>query len=368
MSFFSEYRQVTKWLQEKHQIVFYAESRHYYQYFRQLINDLLNNGHTIYYITSDDEDPLLRQSDTSLRVIYVKWMLGFLFSRLKANVLIMTMPDLGNFLFKKSPYVDTCIYMFHAAVSTHQQYRKDAFRNYDCIFCTGSYQEQEIRKTETLYLQKPKELIAYGYPLFDELSKKIVKTAEVKTILVAPSWYEGCIFDTCIEELMVQLSKLPYKVIFRSHPEYEKRKKKNFQKIQKLISASKMMSIDDMPDITDRLSVSDILITDRSGIAFEFAFGTGRPVLFIETSLKQTNPDWPEIQIEPLENSLRSEMGITLLPSELNKLGEKLALLENFTTGFSEKMQVLKKEIFFNSPDNYRRGVDFIAKKINKKE
>jgi YidC/Oxa1 family membrane protein insertase len=167
---------------------------------------------------------------------------------------------------------------------------------------------------------------------------------------------------------MVQLSKLPYKVIFRSHPEYEKRKKKNFQKIQKLISASKMMSIDEMPDITERLPASDILITDRSGISFEFAFGTGRPVLFIETSLKQTNPDWPEIQIEPLENSLRSEMGITLLPSELNKLGEKLALLENFTTGFSEKMQVLKKEIFFNSPDNYRRGVDFIAKKINKKE
>jgi len=365
MSFFSEYKQVNKLLQQKQQVVFYAESRHYYQYFERLVNDLLVNDTAIYYITSDANDPLLTANKGNMKVIYVKWMLGFLFSKIRADVMVMTMPDLGNFLFKRSAGVGTYIYIFHAAVSTHQQYREKAFFNYDAIFCTGEYQLKEIRAAEKLYNLPEKQLIQYGYPLLDRVNKNS-NEKERPVLLVAPSWFEGCIFDVCIEELLTQLSKLPYTIILRSHPEYEKRKKKDFKAIQQLVSEYNTMSIDTTPNVTDRLCSTNILITDRSGIAFEFAFGTGRPVLFIETALKLINPQWKDLNIPPVENELRPELGIIVLPGELEQIAEKIKELEESSNGFAEKIQKLKQTTFYNAEQSYKTGSDYVLSKIAK--
>src|SRR5690349_2074797 len=121
MGFFSEYKLVNQLIREKHAVVFYAESRHYFTYFEELINELLRCNVRIIYITSDKTDPLLTRQNDLLQVFHIKWMLGFLFKKINAKCMIMTMPDLDNFLFKRSPGVDQYIYMFHAAVSTHQQ-------------------------------------------------------------------------------------------------------------------------------------------------------------------------------------------------------------------------------------------------------
>jgi YidC/Oxa1 family membrane protein insertase len=368
MGFFTEYRQVNQLLKEKQPVVVYAESRHYYPYFGQLIGDLIAAGIPVCYISSDAGDPLLANCPAGMKVLYVKWMLGTLFSRLQADVFVMTMPDLGNYLFKRSPGVKNYIYIFHAAVSTQQQYRKEAFFNYDTIFCTGSYQQQELRKAEELYGLKPKNLVAYGYPLLDEIKKRTAESRPGKTrestLLIAPSWFEGCIFDTCIEELVKQVSALPCQVIFRSHPEYEKRKRKSFKAVQQMISNCQNMFIDDLPDVTDRLPLADILITDRSGIAFEFAFGTGRPVLFIDTALKETNPSWRELGIEPIENSMRKELGISVSPSALETIPARIRELEQLQQGFAAKMDGLRQHVFYNSGESYKKGVDTILDQL----
>lgn len=369
MSFFSEYTQVNRWLQQKQQVVFYSESRHYFIYFKKLIDDLLAEpGISICYVTSDKNDPLLAKAPAGMNVLYVKWMLGFLFSRIRADVMIMTMPDLDNFLFKRSPGVGTYVYMFHAAVSTHQQYRKKAFFHYDAVFCTGEYQLREIRKAEELYGQKQKTVIPYGYPLLDELNSHSSITAgnDQFTILIAPSWFGGCILDTCIEELLQLLSKLPCKIILRSHPEYAKRKKKEFRKIQQLIAKNPSMSMDELPNVLDSLRSADILITDRSGIAFEFAFGMRKPVLFIDTAYKQMNPDWKELGIEPMENSLRSSLGVTISPDELEKLSQKINELTALQPGFADEISEFSQKTFYNSKEAYRLGVDYIMGKIRK--
>jgi hypothetical protein len=367
MSFFSEYKQVNQLVKRKQQVVVYAESRHYFQYFEKLITDLLANSKLeICYITSDAGDPLLTNAPARIKPVYVKWMLGFLFSKIRADVMILTMPDLDNFLFKRSKGVGTYIYLFHAAVSTHQQYRKEAFFNYDTIFCTGPYQEEEIRLAEKLYAQKEKTVIPYGYPLFDSIGKRREEQSGTKNdrvILIAPSWFEGCIFDTCLEELLNRLENLPYKIILRLHPEYEKRKKKEFRRIQRLVAAKSNIMIDDLPNVTDRLSVSDILITDRSGIAFEFAFGTGKPVLFIETALKETNPDWRELDMPPIENSIRSKLGIVVLPNELDQLPRHLKELEDYTAEFPGRIKELREELFYNSEESYKKGWEYVISK-----
>lgn len=128
MNFFAEYHSVQKILKTQHQVVVYSESRHYHQYFESLLLDIAENSSLrILYITSDKNDPLLTVSLQKMQVVYIKQFLGFLFAKIKAGTMIMTMPDLNNFLYKRSPQVQKYIYLFHAAVSTHLQYKEKAF-------------------------------------------------------------------------------------------------------------------------------------------------------------------------------------------------------------------------------------------------
>lgn len=365
MSFFSEYKTVNYLIRKKYQVVFYSESGHYFQVFQPIMDELIKRNVRICYITSDPKDCLLEQRySRGFEVFYIKWMLAFLFTHLNAEIVIMTMPDLGNFLYKKSTKVGSYIYIFHAAVSTHQQYRKEAFVHYDCIFCTGEYQHLELTKAERLYGYPQKDLIRYGYPLLETLKSKKKEVGEGPIVLIAPSWFNGCIFDTCIDEILEQLSFLSYKVIIRPHPEYKKRNKIRYNKISAFIKKNPKMEIDDSPDVGDSLIKADYLITDRSGIAFEYAIGIGNPVLFIETLPKEKNKNWRDIEIEPIENRIRQELGIIINLHEINKLPEKLKEIKKITHGFIEKMDLVKEMFFYNRKIGLQEGLNYILKKI----
>lgn len=369
MGFFSEYREINRLLKEKQAVVFYAESRHYYPYFEKLLSDLLKGADlTVCYITSDKKDPLLQQAPAGMRVICCKWMLGFLFKQLRTDVLVMTMPDLGNYFLKRSAGVGRYVYVFHAAVSTHLQYSKHAFDNYDTIFCTGEYQVQEIRRAEELYQLPAKKLVPYGYPLFAKLGQeqKAAKANAKPVILLAPSWFAGCIFETCIEELLRALSKLNCTVLVRSHPEYEKRYPSRFRQIKKMMAGYPGMQADTNTDVIESILAADILITDRSGIAFEFSFGAGKPVLFIDTALKETNPNWQAFGIEPVENKYRSQMGISISPSELKLLPEKLEELKEFAEPFRDRVKTMAETIFYMGELYYQNGVASIRESVEK--
>jgi CDP-Glycerol:Poly(glycerophosphate) glycerophosphotransferase len=371
MSFFLEYRNAKTILAQRHPIIFYSENRYSYQYFEKLINDLLHQTELpILYITSDKTDPLLSAPLPRMQVVYIKSFLGWTFLNLKADVIIMTMPDLNNFLYKKSDAVTCYIYMFHAAVSLHQQYNEKAFFHYDAFFCTGQYQTNELKRLEKEYFLIEKDSIPYGYPLFDAIKKKYTqrnKTEEQnKTyqILIAPSWYPSCIFETCMEELIQQLIKLPYKIFIRPHPEYIKRSRKKYSALKKKISKIHHVYFDESADIIQSLIQTDLLITDRSGIAFEYAFGTCRPILFIDTPPKISNQQWQKIGINPIENKIRAQIGFSILPTDLSTIHQKINQLKNSEPHFANEIKRLQEILFFNKSDSYKRGIDYILSKI----
>jgi YidC/Oxa1 family membrane protein insertase len=370
MNFLTEYNAVQKILKERHQLVVYAESRHYYQYFESLLQDVLNNSSIqILYISSDKNDPILNASGDRMQVVYIKQFLGLLFPKIKADIMIMTMPDLNNFLYKRSSHVQEYIYVFHAAVSTHLQYREKAFFYYDSIFCTGPYQEKELRKAEITYGLPAKELISYGYPLMDSIKRKYEAlpprvSNSRKKILIAPSWFEACILETCIERLVQELSRLDYEIDIRSHPEYIKRLPKKYKGLKKIVSDLPNVHFDEAPEVLTSLIDADILITDRSGIALEYAFGTYRPVLFIDTPLKISNPNWQKLGLEPIENDIRSMIGMSVLPDEISTIPQKLHQLESDKEKYRSKLEELEREIFFNSPQSYAHGLDYILQNL----
>lgn len=366
MSFLTEYKSVQTILRDHHQVVVYAESSHYHQYFTSLLDDIINNSSLqILYITSDKNDPLLHTSFERIQVVFIKQFLGLLFPKIRADMMIMTMPDLNNFLFRRSALIRKYIYVFHAAVSTHLQYREKAFFHYDAIFCTGPYQERELRASEKIYGLQAKELIQYGYPLLDTIKKRFntlpaLGAGARQRILVAPSWFESCIFETCIEPLVSELSKLKHQIYIRSHPEYIKRLPKRYKALKKMAGKLSNVYFDESRDVIGAIIEADILVTDRSGIAFEYAFGTYRPVLFVDTSLKISNPNWQKLTMEPIENALRSRMGVSILPTEISGIAQKLDLLMSSRENYKTSLPELEKQVFFNSPQAYKQGLNYI--------
>ena len=75
-------------------------------------------------------------------------------------------------------------------------------------------------------------------------------------------------------------------------------------------------------DSEESFHEADLLVTDWSGSAYEYAFGTERPVLFIDTPAKIRNEDWQELKIEPFEVRLRPKVGQVLPPQNLDSLSQ----------------------------------------------
>ena len=62
----------------------------------------------------------------------------------------------------------------------------------------------------------------------------------------------------------------------------------------------------------DSLHESDLMISDWSGAALEYAFGLNKPVLFVDVPRKVNNLDYEELGIEPFEAEMREKIGIIM--------------------------------------------------------
>ena len=236
----------------------------------------------------------------------------------------MTMPDLDLYQVKRSRNPVKHVYVFHGVGSIHLQYNKKAFDSYDTIFCLGPYDCKELRCAEELYHLPAKELVETGYywiqKIFRDHQNFPAPGKDSTRILVAPSWHDENILAFCLTELLAALENTAYHVTLRPHPETIKRNWRLVESIQRQIEGRYNLALE--LDMVSGMSIhqADLLITDWSAISFEYAFGTERPVLFIDTPCKIQNQDYGELGIEPIEFSARAEIGRALAPAELGAL------------------------------------------------
>jgi len=338
-------------------ITCYSENEIYYRYFEGIIDALIKkNGKDISYLTSDPNDRVFTAGNPRLHPFFVKDLLQTALNKFDGKVLLMTVPDLNHPRYlKRAPDSAQHIYVFHAMVSTHLQYKKGAFDFYDAILCVGPYHVEEIKRTEKIHKVKPKTLIECGYPFLEKIYRehqeylKEQKQQGKKKILIAPTWGKVCILNSCIVELLDALAKAEeYEVILRPHPEFIKREPKKASLLAKKIQEVPGASYEEKHLSTRTLHEADVLITDQSGIAFEYALGTERPVLFIDTPLKIRNPDYQELGIEPIEITLRSQLGVRVPLERVEDTVRYLRELERSRSEFQENIRAIRNGYIYN--------------------
>ncbi len=129
--------------------------------------------------------------------------------------------------------------------------------------------------------------------------------------MVAPSWgSEGMIESGLGKNLIDQLLELGHEVILRPHPQTIKFAKEKVFDIKNKYKNNTSFVFED--SVTDNVSLnqSDIMVSDWSGIALEYAFAFNKPVIFCDISRKINNTNYKDIKIEPIEVYIRDKIGV----------------------------------------------------------
>ena len=365
---------------DERSIVFYSESSVIlYPYVEEIIMELQNRDQKVCYLTSSKDDPILKNKNKNIRVFYIGdseiEKMNF-FLRLKAKMLIMTMPDLGSYHIKRSKEFPVhYIYTFHSMNSTHMEFQKGAFDEFDSIFCVGPYQVQELRATEQLYNLKRKNLVECGYGLLDKLiklrssfpeKKKLLKNNK-KNILIAPSWGKQNLLESMGIELVKILLDAGYHVTVRPHPMTAKKSPKTIKQIKERFEKNPDFLLDTNTSSFEQLFSSYALITDWSGIGYEYAFVCERPVIYVDVPKKSHNKEYEKIGLVPFEISIRDKIGEIVPVQNIETIPERIEFLYSHGNNFENKIQKIRNDAIFNIGESGKVTASEIIRIISEK-
>jgi hypothetical protein len=359
-------------------VVFYSEDKASYVHFEPIVKELLDkHDKSFCYLTSSIDDPILNSKDNRVKAFFVGMGMvrTTLFLSLRARILIMTMPDLENYYIKRSKTHQVhYVYVFHNMASTHMVFRTGAYDHYDTVFCVGPHHEIEIRAAEKLYGLSEKNLVKHGNSRLDSVlaeASKIKKKSspnenKLKKVLIAPSYGENALLEICGVKLIKVLLDTGYEVTVRPHPLTFRNNEQLISQIKKEYGDNPNFLLEADVASQSSLQTSDLLISDYSGVAFEFAFGLSKPVVFIDVPRKINNPKYEEINCEPFEVFIRSKIGRVVSPDDINNISEVIEELILNRESLAKTIEDLRSENIYNVGSSGLAGARSIVERLEK--
>ena len=348
-------------------IAIFAEDKRYWKVFNPVCRELNARGIAFTYFTTSSDDPIFdcdyeHMTATLLskgNKAYAK--LNFL----KATILISSTPGLDVYQWKRSCDVQCYIHMLHAA-SDVTLYRMFGLDYYDVILLSGEYQACDIRSLESIRGLPQKELIQIGIPYMDDILKHVsLKTInDTTTILLAPSWGSNSLFNVYGDKLIQCLIDTGYNIIIRPHPQSLISEKEMLDKLIRKFKESDTLIWNFDEDNQNVLQKSDILISDFSGVIFDFALVYDKPIIY---SCKDFNIDaydawW--LNKLPWTFNILPQIGCEITFENISNIKQ---VIDNCM--FDDKYKVgrdrARQETWSHQRDGAKLAVDYIVKKYN---
>ncbi len=359
-------------------LVFYSENTGYYKYMGDFIEYILDHTNlTVHYITSDPNDDIFEKEKQyeNLKCYYIGFKrLIVLMMQMDADIVAMTMPDLENFQIKRS-YVRKdieYIHMAHGLSSRNLTTRFGSLDHYDTIFCAGKHQVDEVRQTEKTYGLPEKKILECGFPLLDNMRRNYAampkkdENSPIK-IVIAPSWQPDNIVDSCLDNILTSISGKGYDILVRPHPQHVRHQPEKMKRIAEQYSKNGDVFVQTDFSSNSEIFEADILITDWSSIAFEYAYTTYHPVLFINTPMKISNPKYEEIGVVPMDIWARDKIGKSISVEDTVDIDSVLKKMIESKDEYSESIEKLAEEYLYNPGESAKVGGDYIISSIQEK-
>ena len=339
---------------EKIPVAIFAESKRYFNIFEPILDELEKKQQKTVYLTCSEDDPIFKKD--------YKYITGEFIG--EGNKAFSRLNLLDVFQWKRSKNVDCYIHIMHAAKDI-TLYRMFGTDHYDAFILSGEYQIDQIRKLEQMRGLPERDYALCGVPYLDVMKKRLESSGEVppheRTVLLAPSWGESGILSRFGEKLIDSLITTGYRIIVRPHPQSLVTEKDLLDGLMAKYDGSKVTWNTDI-DNFEVLRQSDILISDFSGVMFEFAMLFDKPIIYTDTKFDPAPYDADWIDETPWTFAILPSLGLELNDEnakDIKSLIDRCIEDPSFTEGRAKA----RSDIWVNIGESAERSADFIIKK-----
>ena len=315
---------------EKIPYVIFSDNKRYWNVFEPICREFDKRGIDVVYMTASEDDPVFNSTLEHIKPKFIgSGNMAFAkLNYLNARVLLSTTPGLDVYQWKRAKDVDYYAHITHAAGEIIL-YRMFGIDYYDGLLLSGKFQEDNVRTLEKLRDMPAKDIHIVGIPYMDEMVARL-KTAPAleehpRTVLLAPSWGPSAIFSKFGGDIIQELLNTGYHVIVRPHPQSFASEAEMLDKIMKQYPESDQLEWNRDVDNFDVLRRSDILISDFSGVVFDFSLVYDKPVIYADTSFDRAPYDawWMDDELWTLETLPR--IGMMLEENSITRIKEHIA-------------------------------------------
>ena len=349
--------------------VIFSDHKRYWNVFKPICDEFEKRGVDLVYYTASEDDPVLTASYNHVHAEYLgaKNRPYARLNMLSADVLIATTPGLDVLQWKRSRDVKFYVHIPHT-VDDLAGYRMFALDYYDAVLATGQNQVSLIRKIEGLRPSiAKKEVVITGSPNLDSMKSKLAALPprtknKAAVVLVAPSWGKSGILSRYGSEFLSALAKTDFNIIVRPHPQTVTSEKDILEKLMNDFPSSKRFEWNFDNDNFDVLNKADILITDFSGIIFDYTLVFDKPLIYADTEFDTLpyDADWLDQPMWALR--VLPELGIQLKKDDFKNLESVIKTVLNDTNLKSSRKKI-REECWANIGESAKLIADYLIEK-----
>lgn len=354
---------------EKLPYVIFSDHKRYWNVFKPICDEFEKRNIELIYLTASQDDPALHEQYKHVKTEFIgEGNKAFAkLNLINARIVLSTTPGLDVYQWKRSKTVDFYVHILHT-VGDPIMYRMFGLDFYDSIILSGPYQVEQMRKLETMRNIKQKELKTIGCTCLDSLKEQLDAKGPVKndsnnkTILLAPTWGASGILSKYGEKLLDALIGTGYQIVVRPHPQSFSSEKEMIEHLMEKYPESPKFNWNRDNDNFDILNKSDLMITDYSGIIFDYAFVFEKPLICADTKFDASPYDaaWFDEECWTFK----------ILPKIATKLDEKdfpniKNLIDNIINDKSlvKNREIVREECWSNIGKSAKLTVDYLIEK-----
>ncbi|MBQ1528006.1 MAG: CDP-glycerol glycerophosphotransferase family protein [Lachnospiraceae bacterium] len=318
---------------EKLPYVIFSDSKRYWNVFKPVCDEFERRGIEVSYRTMSEDDPALSQGYTYVKPAFIGEG-NKAFSKLNimnACVVLATTPGLDVLQWKRSKNVDWYVHILHQPGDT-TFYRMFGLDHYDAVLISGEYEEKQLRDIEKLRNINIRETCLTGITYLDTMKERYEaslnqtpekeKTPGEKTVLLAPTWGETAILSRFGEKIIRALVNTGYNIVIRPHPQSFSAEKALMDRLQSLFPESEKLHWNRDNDNFEVLKSADIMITDFSGVMFDYCLIFDRPFIYADIEFDRSPYDAAWLDEDMWTLRILPYIGIPLKEEDFDNIKE----------------------------------------------
>lgn len=349
-------------------VVIFSDSKRYWNTFEPICDELDRREIQTEYWTESEDDPAFSRNYNCIECRYIGSINKAItkLNVMNAVVCLSTTPGLEVYQWKKSEYTDLYVHIFHSA-SPGVLYRMFGLDFYDVVMLAGDFIEENIRKIESIRELPKKEMVRVGLPYFDSMlrevrSRSFQKDDEI-TVLLAPTWGVNSLFNQLGDELIDKLIATGYNIVIRPHPQSYTSEPEVIERLKDKYQENEHLHWNSDNDNLNVLGCSDVLISDYSGVLYDYAIIFDKPVIYSLVEFNKDPYDAWSLDEDPQYITMLPAMATELRKEDLGNLkkiiDESLNDIEK-----AEGRAFARDHFWYNHGEGAVKCVDYIETKI----